>query len=33
MKLFTQQQSQEIKKNLKEFLDEMHKNGVYHRDL
>ncbi|HMS91127.1 MAG TPA: protein kinase [Candidatus Absconditabacterales bacterium] len=33
MKLFTQEQAKEIKKNLKEFLDNMHKNGIYHRDL
>lgn len=33
MKLFTQEQAADIKKNIKEFLDEMHKKWIYHRDL
>jgi serine/threonine protein kinase len=33
MKLFTQEQAKEIKKNITEFLSEMHKKWVYHRDL
>lgn len=33
MKLFTQEQAKNIKKNLTEFLLEMHKKWVYHRDL
>ncbi len=33
MKLFTQEQAKNIKKHLTEFLDDMHKKWVYHRDL
>lgn len=33
MKLFTQDQAKQIKKNITEFLIEMHEKWVYHRDL
>ncbi len=33
MKLFSVQQSADIKRHLTEFLDDMHKKWIYHRDL
>ena len=33
MKLFTKQQANDIKKDIGEFLSQMHKKWVYHRDL
>lgn len=33
MNLFTQKQAEDIKKNITEFLSEMHAKWIYHRDL
>lgn len=33
MKVFSKEQAVHYKKQLKVFIDEMHKKGIYHRDL
>jgi serine/threonine protein kinase len=33
MKLFTKQQADTMKKDIREFLSQMHEKWIYHRDL